>query len=452
MFIDFLGATQTVTGSKYLLKADKKTILVDCGLFQGQKPLRLRNRQPLPINSSQIDIVLLTHAHIDHSGYIPLLVKNGFRGKILCTEATLSLCRILLPDSGHLHEEEAMYANRRGYSKHHPALPLYTKLEAEASLAYFETIPFGKYYSINETLSCQFHRAGHILGAASIQVNHHDTSLLFSGDLGREHDPILYPPAKPQNTDYLVLESTYGDTLHDKSSPQEKLGEIINQTIKHGGKIIMPAFAVGRAQQILYYLHQLITSNTIPTIPIYIDSPMATNTTKLLIKHNTLHRLKEEEAIAVCKTAHYVQSIEESMEIDNQPMPSVIISASGMITGGRILHHLNNLASTHRNTLVFTGFQAQGTRGAHILEGAKQVKLFGRYLPIKAKVCYLSNTSAHADYEEILEWLSYINKPPRKIFITHGEPSASLALKEKIEERFNWSCIIPDYLHHEELV
>lgn len=452
MFIDFLGATQTVTGSKYLLKAENTTLLIDCGLFQGQKPLRLRNWQPFPIDPKAIDIILLTHAHIDHSGHIPLLVKNGFRGVIYCTEATFDLCSILLPDSGHLHEEEALFANRKGYSKHHPALPLYTQSEAYDALPYFKIIPFGKYCPINDTLGFQFHRAGHILGAASLTIRHHDITLLCSGDLGRNVDPILYPPVKPPNADYVIIESTYGDTLHDKSAPDEMLAEIINKTVKKGGKIIIPAFAVGRAQQILYYLYQLIATKKIPKLPVYIDSPMATSATKLLITHKALHKLKEEEVIDVCRTAHYVQSIEESIEIDNQAMPSVIISASGMITGGRVLHHLNNLASDHRNAIIFTGFQAQGTRGEQILNGAKQVKLFGRYLPINASVHYLSNTSAHADSDELLDWLSFLPHPPRKVFITHGEENASLALEEKIIERFNWPCLIPPFRHHEELI
>lgn len=452
MFVDFLGATETVTGSKYLITAEGIKILVDCGLFQGQKALRLRNWQSLPIDVSQIDMVLLTHAHIDHSGYIPLLVKNGFRGTVYCTEATLDLCCILLPDSGHLQEEEALYANRKGYSKHHPALPLYTEEEAKEALSYFKTIPFGKPITINDSLGFQFHRAGHILGAASVSIRHHDITLLCSGDLGRECDPILFPPAKPNHADYLIIESTYGDTLHDTSPPQKKLGDIINQTAKRGGKVIIPSFAVGRAQLILFYLHQLIQQGDIPRLPIYVDSPMATSATKLLIEHKGLHKLSEKTVIEVCQTAHYVQSVEESIEIDSQPMPCVIISASGMITGGRILHHLNQLASDHRNTIIFTGFQAQGTRGDQILKGAKQIKLFGRYLTINAQVASLTNTSAHADYEELLNWMGYLPHRPRKVFITHGETEASLSLKKKIEQSLGWSCHIPSYEHHEELI
>lgn len=452
MFVDFLGATETVTGSKYLITAEGIKILVDCGLFQGQKALRLRNWQSLPIDVSQIDMVLLTHAHIDHSGYIPLLVKNGFRGTVYCTEATLDLCCILLPDSGHLQEEEALYANRKGYSKHHPALPLYTEEEAKEALSFFKTIPFGKPISINDSLGFQFQRAGHILGAASVSIRHHDITLLCSGDLGRESDPILFPPAKPNHADYLIIESTYGDALHDTSPPQKKLREIINQTAKRGGKVIIPSFAVGRAQLILFYLHQLIQQGDIPRLPIYVDSPMATSATKLLIEHKGLHKLGEKTVIEVCQTAHYVQSVEESIEIDSQPMPCVIISASGMITGGRILHHLNQLASDHRNTILFTGFQAQGTRGDQILQGAKQIKLFGRYLTINAQVASLTNTSAHADYEELLNWMGYLPHRPRKVFITHGETEASLSLKKKIEQSLGWSCHIPSYEHHEELI
>lgn len=451
MHIQFLGATQTVTGSKYLINTDKVKLLVDCGLFQGYKELRLRNWNPLPFHPSEIDYVLLTHAHIDHSGYIPLLVKNGFQGKILCHEATRDLCEILLPDSGHLHEEEARYANRKHYSKHHPALPLYTQEEAEASLAYFKTLPFDKRFKINEDLHFSFHYAGHILGASLIRVEHYNISLLFSGDLGRHIDPIMYPPKDPPPSDYYVIESTYGNRLHEKMDPEKTLGEIINRTAKRGGVILIPSFAVGRAQSILYYLHQLKAKEMIADIPVFIDSPMATDATKLFYQHANQHRLSRQESAAVCRTAKYIHTVEESIELDNKKMPMIIISASGMATGGRILHHIKHFAPDHRNSIVFCGFQAGGTRGDRMVRGEETVKMLGEMVPVRAEIIQLENTSAHADYQEMLTWLSHIKKRPRKIFITHGENEASESLKEKIETKYHWECHIPTYLYEEEL-
>ncbi len=451
MFIKFLGATQTVTGSKYLITADKKKILIDCGLFQGKKELRLRNWQELPVKAPDIDYILLTHAHIDHSGYIPLLVKLGFSGKIFCTQATKDLCSILLPDSGHLHEEDARYANMKGYSKHSPALPLYTKEDAEISLAFFNVIQFNKVHKINDDLTFSFHPAGHILGAASVRVSHYDVSLLCSGDLGRQVDPIFYPPQKPQKSEYLLVESTYGDRLHSESSPLEQLADIINRTVKRGGTILIPSFAVGRAQMILYYLYKLKTKYLIPTLPIYINSPMATNATKLFLTHNMLHKLTAQETQAVCSTAHYVQSVKESIELDSNVFPKIIISASGMATGGRVLHHLKNLVEDHRNAIVFCGYQASGTRGEQMINGAKTIKMFGQHLPVRAEIDNLSNLSAHADYNDMLTWLGTLNSPPRKVFITHGNYEAAKSLKEKIEDKFDWQCEIPEYLDEVEL-
>lgn len=452
MHIQFLGATQTVTGSKYLIKAEKIKLFVDCGLFQGYKELRLRNWNPLPINPAEIDYVLLTHAHIDHSGYIPLLVKNGFRGKIFCSEATRDLCEILLPDSGHLHEEEARYANRKGYSKHRPALPLYTQEEAETSLAYFQTIPFEKRFKINGDLHFSFHYAGHILGASLVRVEHYNVSILFSGDLGRPNDPIMYPPKNPPESDYYVIESTYGDRLHEKIDPEQQLRQIINRTAKRGGVILIPAFAVGRAQLMLYYIHQLKAKKAIPDIPVFIDSPMATNVTKLFYQHADEHRLSEQQSAEVCHTAQYIHTVDESIELDNKKMPMVIISASGMATGGRVLHHIKHFAPEHRNSIVFCGFQAGGTRGDRMVRGEEKIKMFGRMVPIRAEVIQLENTSAHADRQDMLNWISHLKNPPRKVFITHGENEASESLKEIIAQRYKWNCHIPAYLYEEELI
>ena len=410
MKIQFLGATQTVTGSKYLIQTEQMNVLVDCGLFQGYKELRLRNWARLPIDPTTIDFVLLTHAHIDHSGYIPLLVKNGFCGKIICTEATRELCNILLPDSGHLHEEDARYANRKGYSKRHPALPLYTQAEAEISLNYFQTIPFDKRFKIHDGFYASFHYAGHILGASSIRVEHEGTSLLFSGDLGRINDPIMNSPQNPPESDYLVIESTYGDRLHDKTEPEEQLREIINRTVKRGGVLLVPAFAVGRTQLLLYYIHQLKAKKEIPDIPVFVDSPMATNATHIFAQHAGENRLTNQQCKDICSVAQYIHTVEESIALGMRKVPMIIISASGMATGGRILHHIRNFAPHYRNTILFSGFQAGGTRGDRMVHGEKEIKMFGQMVSIQAEVIQLENTSAHADYEEILTWLAHLKK------------------------------------------
>ena len=451
MKIKFLGATQTVTGSKYLIETEKMRVLVDCGLFQGYKELRLRNWAPLPIDPKSIDYVLLTHAHIDHSGYLPLLVKNGFHGKILCTEATKELCKILLPDSGYLQEEEARYANMKGYTKHHPTLPLYTEEDAVASLQYFHSQPFDKPIQLHDGFEATFYYAGHILGASLIRLVHEKVSILFTGDLGRLQDPIMYPPIDPPKSDYLVTESTYGDRLHETLDPETMLGEIINRTAKRGGIVLIPAFAVGRTQSLLYYIHQLKTKKSIPDIPVFVDSPMATDATDIFARHAELHRLTSQESADVCAVAQYIHSVEESKALGNKRMPMIIISASGMATGGRVVHHIRNFASDHKNTILFSGFQAGGTRGDRLVRGEREIKMFGQMVSINAEVIQMGNASAHADYQEILTWLSRFHTTPRKVFITHGEQEASAQLKNKIEQQFHWDCEIPTYLDEVEL-
>ncbi len=452
MKIKFLGATQTVTGSKYLIQTDQMKILVDCGLFQGYKELRLRNRAPLPVNPETIDYVLLTHAHIDHSGYIPLLVKNGFRGKIICTTGTYDLCKILLPDSGHLQEEEAYYANLHGYSRHHPAEPLYTRDDAEAALHYFKTIDFEQKITIHDGFSASFHYAGHILGASLIRLEHNGTSLLFSGDLGRPVDPVMKPPVAPPDADYLVIESTYGDRLHDSSDPQKQLGEVINRTIRRGGMVLIPSFAVGRTQSLLYYIQQLKARGEIPDdLPVFVDSPMATNATHIYSKHAGENRLSHQQCAEAFGVAGYVHTVDESKALDQQKMPMILISASGMATGGRVVHHIRNVAPDYKNTILFSGFQAPGTRGDRMVRGETEIKMFGQMVPVKAEIIQMTNTSAHADYSEMLAWLARKKKTPRKIFITHGNKESAESLKVKIEQQFHWNCMIPDYLDEVEL-
>lgn len=446
MEIQFLGATQTVTGSKYLIQTEQMKILVDCGLFQGYKELRLRNWAQIPVNPREIDYVLLTHAHIDHSGYIPLLVKNGFRGKIICTESTYDLCKILLPDSGYLQEEEAFYANKKGYSKHHPALPLYTREDAELSLNYFQPIELNTRFKMHDNFYSSFHYASHILGAAFIQLHHHDVSVLFSGDLGRTNDPILNPPQEPLESNYIVIESTYGNRLHDATNPEKQLGEIINRTVKRSGILLIPAFAVGRTQTLLYYIQQLKSKKIIGDIPVFVDSPMATNATKIFPNHSNESRLTVQQCLAFCNGAKYISSTEDSIALGLKKIPMILISASGMATGGRVIHHIRNFAPDYRNTILFSGYQAGGTRGDRLVRGEKEIKIFGQMIPVHAEIIQMENTSAHADYNDILTWLAHLKNAPKKVFITHGENQSAESLKEKIERKFHWNCVIPSYL------
>jgi metallo-beta-lactamase family protein len=445
MEITFLGATGTVTGSKFLVATASKFVLVDCGLFQGFKQLRLRNWAPLPVKPKLIDAVILTHAHIDHSGYIPLLVKKGYRGRIYCTSATRDLCAILLPDSGHLQEEEARHANKHGYSKHKPALPLYTEKDAELSLRRFTPIDFGRNFNLGDNLITHLSPSGHILGSAFVLLRDSRTSILFSGDIGRPNDPIMVAPSIVRKANYLVIESTYGDRRHDPTDPQVALASIINRTIKRRGVIVVPAFAVGRAQSLLYYIHLLKKSKAIPNIPVFLNSPMAANVNHVFHDHLGEHRLTPPQCEAMCNAAHIVNSVEESKALNNRKGPMILIAASGMATGGRVLHHLEAFAPDPRNTILFVGFQAGGTRGEAIVNGAESVKIHGKYVSVRAEIAIIDNLSAHADYAEIMDWLGHFDAPPRQTFITHGEPVAADALRHRIEEQLNWNCRVPEY-------
>jgi len=445
MEIGFLGATGTVTGSKYLVRAGDRKILVDCGLFQGYKQLRLRNRAPLPVDPREIDAVILTHAHLDHSGYLPLLVKNGFAGKVYCTRATRDLCAILLPDSGHLQEEEAEYANRHKFSRHTPALPLYTREDAERSLAGFAPVAFDRDLDLGGGLTLSLSPAGHMLGSSFVRLRHDGTTLLFTGDLGRPNDPIMAAPAFVERADYLVVESTYGDRRHDPADPKERLAEVINRTVKRGGAVIVPAFAVGRAQTLMYLIHQLKASHAIPDIPVFLNSPMAVDATRIYHDHRGEHRLTPAQCDAMCAAAKIVNSVEESKALNARTDPMIVIAASGMATGGRVVHHLKTFAPQARNAILFVGFQAGGTRGAAMLNGADSIKIHGEYVPVRAEVASIDNLSAHADYAEILAWLGRFGSPPRRTFVTHGEPRAADALRHRIEERFGWPARAPEY-------
>ena len=445
MKLTFLGGVGTVTGSKYLVETADKRVLIDCGLFQGYKPLRLQNWAPLPVDPATIDAVILTHAHIDHSGYLPLLVRNGFTGPVHCTEATNDLCSILLPDSGFLQEKDAENANRKGYSKHRPAKPLYTQKDAENALKHFKPGDFNTDITVTDGLTIRFLPAGHILGAAVVQLTDGQTKLVFSGDLGRTGDPIMVNPTAITEADYLVVESTYGDRLHGNSDPMEQIADIVRQTASQGGTLLIPSFAVGRAQLILYYLNVLKTENRIPDLPVFLDSPMAIDASEMFCKHSRYQRLSADQSRDTCNVARYTRSVDESKALVENRVPKVIISASGMATGGRVLHHLKHYAPDHRNSILFVGYQAGGTRGATIIAGAESVKIHGSYVPINATVAHLDMLSAHADANGIMHWLRNFKYPPRKTFITHGEAAASDALRIKIEEQLGWDCQIPQY-------
>jgi metallo-beta-lactamase family protein len=444
--VTFLGAAGTVTGSKYLLDDGERRYLIDCGLFQGYKSLRLRNWAPLPVAPRSIAGVLLTHAHLDHSGYLPLLVRQGFHGKIHCSDATKELCGILLPDAGHLQEKDAEFANRHGFSKHKPALPLFTVDDARAALGQLQAVPFHRTVQLADGVAFTLYRAGHILGAASIVVRWHGTTIAFSGDVGRFNDPILPPPEATGETDYLVVESTYGNRTHDRRSPEDSLAEAIAPVLRRGGTVVIPAFAVGRAQTLVYLLGRLKDSGRLPEhLPVYLDSPMAVDVTDLFCRHADDHLLSDRQCRNFCSNTIYVRDVEGSKAIAANPVPKIVISASGMATGGRVLHHLKQYAPDPRNAILFAGFQAGGTRGAAMVGGAETVKIHGEYVPVRASVTNLANLSAHADGDEIMRWLGTFKRAPRTVFVTHGEPAASDTLRHRIEEQLGWDCVVPDH-------
>ncbi|WP_427914914.1 MBL fold metallo-hydrolase RNA specificity domain-containing protein [Ramlibacter sp. MMS24-I3-19] len=447
MQLTFLGGAGTVTGSRYLLEHGGCRLLLDCGLFQGLKQLRLRNWAPLPLEAGSVDAVLLTHAHIDHSGYLPALVRAGFRGRIFCTEATRELASLLLPDSGHLQEEDALFANRHGFSKHHPALPLYTEEDGRAALAQFRAVAFGRPFEPVPGITVSFSRAGHILGAASIHVAWEDRSALFSGDLGRDDDILMRPPEAPPPADHLVLESTYGDRLHPAVDVETQVAEVVNRSAARGGVVVVPAFAVGRAQALLHVLARLKQQQRIPDLPLFLNSPMASDVTSLYERHGDEHRLDVRECQAMCHAARIVTSVEESRQLNQLRVPAVIVSASGMATGGRVVHHLKAFAPDPRNTILLAGYQAAGTRGAALAAGAGQVKIHGEYVPVRAEVATLGALSAHADRNGLLQWVARLPRAPEMVHLVHGEPSAADSLRLAIEERHrDWSCQVAEHM------
>jgi len=458
MKLTFLGATQTVTGSKFLLDSGDHRVLIDCGLFQGMKELRLRNWEDPPVDPRSIDSAVLTHAHIDHTGYLPRFVAQGFKGPVRATPATVDLARILLPDAAHLQEEEARFRNKHQRTKHKIALPLYTHEDADAALKLLRPVKYGETVQLSPSLSFDLVPAGHILGSSFVRFHN---GILFTGDLGRYNQPIIFDPTRIEAAEYLILESTYGNRLHtDKNSKngKEQLRDVILATAKRGGTVLIPSFAIGRAQEILYTLRELEVENQIPVLPVYIDSPMAVDAFELFQAHKEEHdfEMKRLERAGTnplqSQRVTFARTVEESKAINDHRFPSIIISANGMATGGRILHHLINRITDERNSVVFVGFQAAGTRGRLLSEGARHIRIFGVDYPVRAAIHIIDSFSAHADYVEMLQWLKGFKRPPRKTFLVHGEPKAAQAMKEHIlAELKGWNVEIPAYLQSYEL-
>lgn len=443
--LTFLGAAGTVTGSRYLVEAEGRRILIDCGLFQGFKQLRLRNWNPFPVPPNSIDAVLLTHAHIDHSGYLPALVRDGFRGAIHCTPATAALCELLLPDCGHLQEEEARFALRHHYSRHNKPRPLYTAADATAALDRIKEAPFDHSLELGEGLSARFLPAGHLLGAAQIQLRVGGRTVHFTGDLGRARDVMMRPPQPFEGGDVLVCESTYGDRAHPDAEPEVELAGLINRTAARGGVVLIPAFAVGRAQAVMLQIAHLRERATIPEIPVYLNSPMAIDATEIYRRFSGEHRLSSAECRAMYQVAHRVQTAEESKALNRDHGPSIIISASGMLTGGRILHHLVAFGGDPKNSIALIGFQAGGTRGAALASGDRVLRIFGQQVEIRAEVKLIESMSGHADADEILGWLRR-GSTPQMTYVTHGEPASSDALRFRIDHELAWPVRVPEHL------
>lgn len=444
--LQFLGAAGTVTGSRYLIETGGQKVLIDCGLFQGYKQLRDRNRAAFPVPPETIDTVLLTHAHLDHSGYIPALVRDGFRGKVICTPATAELCSLLLPDSGHLQEEEARYARRKGFSKHLNPEPLYTLEDAEASLRHIATKNFDTEFEVGRGIRARFLHAGHLLGAAQISVNVAGRTVHFSGDLGRPQDPLMRPPLPLQEADILVCESTYGNRKHPRIDAEAELAPVIRRVAGRGGVIVIPAFAVGRAQGILLQIARLEQRGDIPAVPVFLNSPMAIDATDIYHRFHDEHHVSLEECRAMYSIATLVRSVEESKALNLRRGPMIIVSASGMLTGGRVLHHVQAFGSDARNAILLSGFQAGGTRGAALAAGADHLRMFGQEVPIRAEVVQLQSFSGHADADEILDWMGGASRAPAMTYLTHGEPDSADTLRGRINRELKWEARVPEHL------
>jgi metallo-beta-lactamase family protein len=455
----FLGAAGTVSGSRFLLDTPHARVLVDCGLFQGLKDLRLRNWERFPIDPATVDAVVLTHAHLDHCGYLPALFKHGFRGRVLCTRGTRELCQVILTDSAFIQERDAEFANKHGFSKHEPALPLYTQEHAAAVLEQFETVPFHQPRALADGIEIGFHYAGHILGSSIVSMRldyaadgRRDTRLTFSGDLGRPDHPLLRPPEPPPEADALVIESTYGNRSHEDELVEERFVDAISRTIDGDGTLLIPAFAVDRTEILLRMLEQLTRAGRIPATPIYADSPMALTALESYRRaiaegwDEIRPELRGKEQPFSAGQLVEVRDVEDSKKLTASTEPKIVISASGMATGGRVLHHLAARLPDARNCVMLTGYQAAGTRGRHLLEGARTLKLLGRYVPVRAEVVDLTALSVHADRDELLAWAKRAPRKPDVSYVVHGEPAASEALRDALQEQLDFTAVVPKQL------
>ncbi len=442
MDIGFLGAAGTVTGSKFLVHCNGTRVLLDCGMFQGLKELRLMNWADFPFDPRDIDAVVLTHAHLDHCGALPLLVRKGFKGPIYCTQPTLELAKIILLDSAKIQEEDAEYANKKGFSKHHPALALYTIEDVEKTLPLLTPVKLHEEFPVG-ALNFQFFQAGHILGAASVLISGEDKKLYYSGDLGRNNDPLMWPPEPPPECDYIIMESTYGDRDHSKVSSKQILKECIEEIAKSKGVLLIPSFAVGRAQNLVYEIIELKRAGEVPQIPVYLNTPMGHEVSGHYEQHPTFHRLGPGQFAELMSEVHSVKTAEDSKSLNEQSGPMIIIAASGMLTGGRVLHHLKAFAPDTRNLILLAGFQSPGTRGWSLLNGSEEIKVHGMYIDIKAKVVPSDSFSAHADRKDLLTWLDAAEKKPQKVFLVHGESTAADELRRRIQDQLQIDVVIP---------
>ena len=449
--IHFLGAAGTVTGSKYLVEGAGKKFLVDCGLFQGLKELRLLNWENLPVDVSTIDFVLLTHAHLDHTGYLPRLVKAGFKGNIYGTSPTLDIAEIILKDSAKIQEEEAKQANDQGYSRHKPALPLYDLNDVEQTVKHFREIKIDEWVNFGDDMKVRYQTNGHIIGSAFIEVQIAEKLIVFSGDIGQENDVLLFPPKRPQKADIILIESTYGDRLHPKEDIQERLKRIILETYNKGGSLIIPSFAVERTQSLMYMIWQLRKSGALPEIPCIMDSPMGANVVEVFHKSLTWHKLSKDDCTAMCEMFEIVKNFRETLKLIATTHPKIIIAGSGMVTGGRVLNYLQEYIGRPETTVLLAGFQAEGTRGRQLQEGTHEIKIYGKYYSVKARIETMSSLSAHADQLGLLNWMSEIKVPPEKIFIVHGESQAADTLRLKIKDTYGWDPVIPKLHSIEEI-
>lgn len=451
--IHFLGAARTVTGSKFLLETGDQQVLVDCGLFQGRKQLRERNWTSPPIPAGEIDAVVLTHAHIDHCGYLPRLIREGFDGPVYASRATRELLELMLPDSGHLQEEEARYANKKGYSKHKPALPLYTKEEGIHAVKRVKTVDYHTERKLFDDLHVTLHPAGHILGSAFVEMRTQGRRIVFSGDVGGYDRTVMSPPSPlPADVDYLLVESTYGARNQDNEPVQDQIRERVRPVLENGGVVVIPAFAVGRTTLILYHLRQLMDRDAIPDVPVFVDSPMATDAVEIYCRHGNEHNLKidllRDSSACPIRTPqiHLIRSVPESKELNTRKGPAIIVSASGMATGGRVLHHLKKRLPHRENLILLVGYQAYGTRGRRLMDGEEEIKIFGKMVPVNAKVMSIRGLSAHGDSDDLLRWMKTASRPPTRTFLIHGEDEALEGMARRVDEELGFPHYTPDYL------